>query len=142
MLADPDGLLVGVARRAAMEAPARPGRAGAPVDWFEVRGSEAGATRRFYTALFGWNVAETAAGYGVVRTGAAHGIAGGLGAGQAARWATVYARVPDVAQALAQAADLGGSRDYGPEPAAGHREAGAFRDPAGNVFGVYHHTAP
>ena len=141
MLADPDGLLVGVARRAAMEARARPGRAGAPVDWFEVRGSEAGATRRFYTALFGWNVAETAAGYGVVRTGAAHGIAGGLGAGQAARWATVYARVPDVTQALARAAELGGSREYGPEPAAGHREAGAFRDPAGNVFGIYHHTA-
>jgi hypothetical protein len=31
---------------------------------------------------------------------------------------------------------------YGPEQAAGHIEAAAFRDPAGNVFGVYHHTAP
>ena len=145
MLADPDGLLVGVARRAGMDVPAgraRTGGAGAPVDWFEVRGSDAGTTRRFYAALFGWSVAEAAGGYGLVTTGAAHGIQGGLGAGQAGRWATVYARVPDVAQALAQAAELGGSREYGPEPAAGHREAGAFRDPAGNAFGVYHHTAP
>ncbi|HEY6314555.1 MAG TPA: VOC family protein [Streptosporangiaceae bacterium] len=100
-----------------------------------------GATRRFYTALFGWSAAEAAGGYGLVTTGAAHGIQGGLGAGQAARWAAVYASVPDVAQALAQAVELGGSREYGPEPAAGHREAGVFRDPAGNVFGVYHHTA-
>ena len=75
-------------------------------------------------------------------TGAAHGIQGGLGAGQAARWATVYASVPDVAQALAEAVELGGSREYGPELTAGRIEAGAFRDPAGNVFGVYHHTAP
>jgi len=145
VLADPDGLLVGVARRAGADAPARPARrggAGAAVDWFEVRGSDASATRRFYTALFGWSVAEAARGYGLVSTGAARGIQGGLGAGQAARWATVYARVPDVAQTLARAVELGGSREYGPESAAGHRTAGAFRDPGGNVFGVYHHAAP
>jgi predicted enzyme related to lactoylglutathione lyase len=144
MLADPDGLLVGVVRHAAMEVPvgrARPGGVGASVAWLEVRGSDAGTTRRFYTALFGWNVVAAAGSYDLVTTGAAHGVAGGLGAGQAARWATVYARVPDVAQALARAVELGGWREYGPEPAAGHREAGAFRDPAGNVFGVYHHTA-
>jgi predicted enzyme related to lactoylglutathione lyase len=106
-----------------------------------VRHPDADATRRFYTALFGWTVAA-AGGHGLVATGADHGIAGGLGGGQATRWATVYARVPDVAQALARAAELGGWREYGPEPPAGHRAAGAFRDPAGNVFGVYHHTAP
>ena len=144
MLSDPDGLLVGVAKRAATDAPAgraRPGVAGAPVDWFEVRGSDAGATREFYTALFGWTVAEAAWGYGLVTTGAAYGIQGGLGAGRAARWATVYASVPDVAQALARAVELGGSPECGPEPAAGRLEAGAFRDPAGNMFGVHHHTA-
>ena len=142
MLSDPDGLLVGVAKRAETEAagPSQP-PGGAPVDWFEVRGSDAGATREFYTALFGWTVAEAAWGYGLVTTGAAYGIQGGLGAGRAARWATVYASVPDVAQALARAVELGGSPECGPEPAAGRLEAGAFRDPAGNMFGVHHHTA-
>ena len=145
MLADPDGLLIGVAKRAPTGMPTplqRPAVAGPAVDWFEVRGSDAGATRRFYTTLFGWSVAEVAGGYGLVTTGATHGIQGGLGTGQAARWATVYARVPDVAQALAQVVELGGSREHGPEPTAGRIEAGAFRDPAGNVFGVYHDTAP
>jgi len=46
-----------------------------------------------------------------------------------------------VRHALAQAVELGGSREYGPEPTAGHIEAAAFRDPAGNVFGVYQHAA-
>ena len=143
MLSDPDGLLVGVAKRAETEAagPYQP-PGGAPVDRFEVRGSDAGATRRFYTALFGWSVAEAAGGYGLVTTGAAHGIQGGLRPGAGSHWATVYASVPDVAQALAEAVELGGSREYGPELTAGRIEAGAFRDPAGNVFGVYHHTAP
>ena len=143
MLSDPDGLLVGVAKRAETEAagPYQP-PGGAPVDRFEVRGSDAGATRRFYTALFGWSVAEAAGGYGLVTTGAAHGIQGGLRPGAGSHWATVYASVSDVTQALAQAVELGGSQEYGPEQAAGHIEAAAFRDPAGNVFGVYHHTAP
>jgi len=145
MLADPDGLLVGLAKRAPTGIPAGPGRsarAGPAVDWFEVRGSDAGATRRFYTALFGWSVAETPGGYCLVTTGAANGIQGGLGTAQPARWATVYASVPNVAQALADAVELGGSREYGPELTAGRIEAAAFRDPAGNVFGVYHHPAP
>jgi predicted enzyme related to lactoylglutathione lyase len=144
MLSDPDGLLIGVAKRAETDVPAgprQPRRAGAPVDWFEVRGSDAAATRRFYAALFGWSVAEAAGGYGLVTTGAAHGIRGELGAAGGARWATVYANVPDVAQALARAEELGGSREYGPELAADHKQTGAFRDPAGNVFGVHHHAA-
>ena len=76
-----------------------------------------------------------------VTTGAGHGIQGGLGAASGAGWATVYASVPDVAEALAEVEELGGSREYGPLPAGDHTQAGAFRDPAGNVFGVYHHAA-
>jgi len=76
-----------------------------------------------------------------VATGAGHGIQGGLGTAAGASWATVYARVPDVAEALAQAEKLGGSREYGPLPAGDHTQTGAFRDPAGNVFGVYQHAA-
>jgi predicted enzyme related to lactoylglutathione lyase len=73
-------------------------------------------------------------------TGAGRGIQGGLGAGEQ-RWATIYAQVADVEQTLARAESLGGSRVYGPMAVDDHMQTGALRDPAGNVFGVYHHAA-
>ena len=33
-----------------------------------------------------------------------------------------------------------GPREYGPVPVDDHMQTGALRDPAGNVFGVYHHA--
>ena len=84
-------------------------------------------------------------------------IQGGLGGGEEARWATVYVSVADVDQTLSRAEKLGGSRIsdpglsalksaaraaiYGPSSVDDHMETGAFRDPAGNVFGIYHHGA-
>jgi uncharacterized protein len=62
-----------------------------------------------------------------------------IGAGGEARWVTVYAAVADVEATLAKAASLGATRMYGPNPVDDHTETGAFRDPAGNVVGVYHH---
>jgi uncharacterized protein len=62
----------------------------------------------------------------------------GLGAGGQENWATVYASVSDVERTLARAEQLGGTRVYGPM-AVDHMQTGAVRDPAGNVFGVYHH---
>jgi predicted enzyme related to lactoylglutathione lyase len=52
----------------------------------------------------------------------------------------VYASVPDVEAVLARAVELGGAREYGPNPVDDHMQTGALRDPAGNVFGVYHHA--
>jgi predicted enzyme related to lactoylglutathione lyase len=76
------------------------------------------------------------------------------GRGQEARWATIYASVADMDQILCRAEKLGGSRIsdpglsalksaaraaiYVPGSVDDHMETGAFRDPAGNVFGVYH----
>ena len=159
MLSDPDGLLVGLVR-----APAGPSRraepapsagAGEPVDWFEIMGSDAARTQQFYADLFGWTVDDSGlAGYAVVDTGTGRGIQGGLGGGGEARWATVYAGVADVDHTLRRAEKLGGSRITGsgvPELKSAARAAryglvddmatGAFRDPAGNVFGIYHHGA-
>jgi predicted enzyme related to lactoylglutathione lyase len=136
MFGDPDGLLVGLMRAgASADAVTRPPSAGdgAAVDWFEVLGSDAGRSQRFYAELFGWEVPSGA--YGQVTAG----IGGGIGAGGEARWATVYATVPDVEACLARAEALGGTREYGPNPVDDHTETGAFRDPAGNLFGVYHH---
>ena len=136
MFDDPDGLLVGLARSGATaDAVTRPPSDGdgAAVDWFEVLGSDAGRSQAFYRELFGWEVPESA--YGQVTAG----IGGGIGAGGESRWATVYASVPDVEACLARAEALGGTRVYGPNPVDDHTETGAFRDPAGNPFGVYRH---
>jgi uncharacterized protein len=140
MFDDPDGLLVGL-QRAGVTADAvrRPPSAGnaAAVDWFEVLGADAGRSQAFYAELFGWTMSEGA--YGQVEPGADHGIRGGIGAGGTAHWATVYASVDDVEATMARAEALGATRLYGPNQVDDHTETGAFRDPAGNVFGVYHH---
>jgi uncharacterized protein len=136
MFDDPDGLLVGLMRAGATaDAVARPPSDGdgAAVDWFEVLGSDAGRSQAFYRELFGWEVPEGA--YGLLTAG----VSGAIGAGGEARWATVYASVPDVEDCLARAEALGGTRVYGPKPVDDHTETGAFRDPAGNLFGVYRH---
>jgi predicted enzyme related to lactoylglutathione lyase len=136
MFDDPDGLLVGRMRAGATaEAVNRPPSAGdgAAVDWFEVLGSDAGRSQAFYAELFGWTVPDGA--YGQVSAG----ISGGIGSGGSDRWATVYAAVADVEAALARAEELGGTRVYGPNQVDDHTWSGAFRDPAGNLFGVYRH---
>jgi uncharacterized protein len=139
MFDDPDGLLVGLVQgEGTPEAAQRPSEGdGAAVDWFEVLGADAGRSQAFYAELFGWTVPGGA--YGQVGPGAAHGIGGGIGAGGETRWATVYASVGDVEAVLARAEALGATRVYGPNQVDDHTETGAFRDPGGNVFGVYHH---
>jgi hypothetical protein len=140
MFNDPDGLLVGLVKAADPAQGEQPGPsagAGEPVDWFEVLGSDGGRTQRFYADLFGWSAGGE--GYAMVDTGAGRGIQGGLGSSTDAHWATIYASVADVEQTLAKAESLGGSRIYGPMAVDDHMQTGAFRDPAGNVFGVYHH---
>ncbi len=55
MFTDPDGLLVGIAAPGAGGGTVSPGD-GVPVDWFEVLGSDAERTQRFYSELFGWKL--------------------------------------------------------------------------------------
>jgi predicted enzyme related to lactoylglutathione lyase len=136
MFDDPDGLLVGLLRAGASPEGVTPGPSegdGAPVDWFDVLGADAGRSQAFYAELFGWAVPGGA--YGQVVAG----IGGGIRAGGEASWATVYAAVGDVEATLARAEALGGTRVSGPNQVDDHTETGAFRDPAGNVFGIYHH---
>jgi uncharacterized protein len=144
MVTDPDGLLVGLVQRQEPQegVPQGPSAGdGAPVDWFEVLGADAARTQAFYTELFGWKLNDSGfPGYGLVDTDAGgRGIQGGVGAGGDFRWATVAVSVPDVERTLARAEQLGATRVYGPDQVDDHMETGAFRDPAGNVIGVYHH---
>jgi uncharacterized protein len=143
VFSDPDGLLVGL-----VLAPANPDQviapspgAGAPVDWFEVLGADATRSQRFYAEIFGWHANPVGPAYAMIDTGTSRGIRGGLGAvPDEGCWATVYASVPDVEAVLTRAVELGGAREYGPRPVDDHMQTGALRDPAGNVFGVYHHA--
>jgi uncharacterized protein len=141
MFADPDGLLIGLTKATGSPegAPGPSSGEGTRVDWFEVLGSDAERAQDFYKEMFGWTVNPGAQGYGLVDTGAGRGIQGGVGSGGQERWATIYAHVPDVEASLARAEKLGGTRIYGPMAVDDHMQSGAFRDPAGNVFGVYHH---
>jgi predicted enzyme related to lactoylglutathione lyase len=155
MFSDPDGLLVGLVRAAAEPADedssAPSAGPGNPIDWFEVMGSDAARTQRFYTGLFDWKLDDAGfPDYASADTGTGRGIQGGLGGGQESRWATIYALVADLDETLSRAEKLGGSRVTDPSvPAlksAGRiarygvddgMRTGAFRDPAGNVLGIY-----
>ncbi|MGH3190756.1 MAG: VOC family protein [Streptosporangiaceae bacterium] len=155
MFTDPDGLLVGLIQASAGASRAdEPGPSdglGAPATWFEVMGSDAARTQQFYADLFGWTADRSFPAYAAVDTGAGRGIQGGLGGGVEAHWAIVYVRVADADQTLGRAEKLGGSRItdqsvptlksaaraalYGfPDES---MQTGAFRDPAGNVFGIF-----
>jgi predicted enzyme related to lactoylglutathione lyase len=152
---DPDGLLIGL-----IQAPAGPAEGGAtvpsagsgePVTWFEVMGADAERTQQFYAEVFDWTVDTRFPGYGTVETNAGRGIAGGLGGGTDARWAIVYARVTGMDEVLSRVEKLGGSviADQAvPTLKAAARAAlygsvddpmktAAFRDPAGNIFGLF-----
>jgi hypothetical protein len=156
MFNDPDGLLVGLVQASAEPSqadwPAPSAGSQEPVDWFEVMGSDAARTQQFYAVLFGWTLDYAGfPDYAVVDTGTDRGIIGGLGGGVESRWTTIYAAVDDVDQTLSRAEKLGGSRVSDPGVPALKRAArqarfgfvdhktAAFRDPAGNVFGIYQH---
>lgn len=141
--ADPDGNIVGIVKAAEGEAPGVSSGSNPPVDWFEVLGTDAERTQRFYRDAFGWNIADSDfAGYRLVEhehddEGRDVTIGGGIGAGDGPTWATVYAKVPAVEASLQRAEELGGKRLYGPNEPMPDMKAGAFTDPAGNAFGVY-----
>ena len=157
MFNDPDGLLVGLVQAPGPsqdDGPAPSAGSGAPVTWFEVMGSDAARTQRFYAELFGWTVDSSAfPRYATVDTGTSRGIQGGIGGGEQSRWATIYAKVADVDQTLSRAERLGGSRISDPGvptlkasaraalygSADDHMKTAALRDPAGNVFGIFHY---
>lgn len=143
VFSDLDGLLIGL-----VLAPANPEQVmapspgeGAAVDWFEVLGADADRSLRFYGEIFGWQADATVPAYAMINSGTSRGIRGSMGAiADHGRRATVYASVADVERVLTRAVELGGAREYGPNPVDDHMQTGALRDPAGNVFGVYHHA--
>lgn len=143
LVADPDGFVVGIVKAEEEGGPGVSPGDNPPVDWFEVLGADAERTQRFYREAFGWKTEEgDFPGYRLVEhehdeEGRDVTIGGGIGSGDGSTWVTVYARVPDVEASLRKAEELGGKRVYGPNEPTPDMKAGAFSDPAGNVFGVY-----
>jgi predicted enzyme related to lactoylglutathione lyase len=138
MFNDPDGLLVGLSKGDGTPPERGPSDGdGAAVDWFEVLGKDAGRTQSFYTELFNWKLRGGADDYEMVDTGAGYGMRGGLGGVDGPGWATIYASVGDVEATLVKAQQLGATIVYGPREVPDGPVAGAFKDPAGSVFGVY-----
>ena len=109
-----------------------------PVMWFEVLGSDGNTLRQFYGGLFGWRFgANDPIEYGLVNTGDARGIPGGIGQTYPGTrpWVTFYVETPDVAASLKQAASLGGKVVL-PRTAMPDVTLGVFEDPEGHVVGL------
>ena len=111
-----------------------------PVLWFEVMGKNGNALREFYGSLFQWTFkVEGPAQYGVVNTGDARGIPGGVGHAPAPaqpHGATFYVETPNVAASLAQAEQLGGKTLVPATKIDGQMTIGLFTDPEGHVVGL------
>ena len=140
---DPDGLRHRPGPRAGRSGAghaAGPG-GGAPVDWFEVLGADADRSQRFYAEIFGWQASAAGPGYAMVDTGTEP---------RHQRRARRRRRPGQLGDRVRQRARCRGRagqgrrarRDAGvrPNPVDDHMQTGALRDPAGNVFGVYHHA--
>lgn len=115
---------------------------GNPVIHFEIGSTDVASARRFYADLFAWDVSVDDDGYGVVTTGSEEGIGGGITPtpdGDAPS-VTVYVHVDDLEKSLDRAVELGGSRVIGPTPIDEIGSFAMFRDPDGNVLGLFTDT--
>ena len=114
----------------------------------ELIGPDPAVLRTFYGALFGWDAPPGApvapqvsdeADYSFIEPAEGAGpTAGGIGGGPGFEaHAIFYVGVEDVAAALAQAEELGGTTVLGLQVNEGTGvRVGHFRDPAGNLVGV------
>jgi predicted enzyme related to lactoylglutathione lyase len=118
---------------------------GQPVVHFEIIGRDGAALRAYYSQLFGWEIdANNPMEYGTVDreqnlSPEGIGIGGGIGRGPEGYdgHVTFYVEVPDVEEALARAARLGGTRMMGPDKVMEGVEIGLFTDPEGHVIGLF-----
>jgi len=108
---------------------------------FEIMGSDAGKSQKFYADLFGWKLGEPQAELGnyAMVDGSSAGMSGGIGSeGPGGRVRTTfYVDVPDLQAALDRAVQLGGKVTSPPAEIPGTGVSLAqFTDPDGNLVGL------
>jgi predicted enzyme related to lactoylglutathione lyase len=101
-------------------------------------GGKGDELEKFYGALFAWEInSNNPMKYGIVDTGGAGGINGGVGADRTGgNHVSVYAEVDDLRATLDKAEKLGGKTILPPSEVPGGPELAMFADPAGNVTGL------
>jgi len=139
---NPIGLVGSATGQEGQEAPGPSAGNGAPVSWFEVMGTDAGALVAFYTELFGWETKKYDipgdVEYHEVDTKAGQGIAGGIGSNpNGVAYVTVYADVPDLQATVDRAGQLGGKTLKPPETMPNGPTIAMLADPQGHMFGIY-----
>jgi predicted enzyme related to lactoylglutathione lyase len=137
---DPQGNVIGLVKSSDEEAPGVSAGSNAPVDWFEILGTDGKALRQFYRDLFGWEISESMSegmDYGEAKA-EKRGIGGGIGSSPTGKaFTTVYADVDDLEKYMERAETLGGKRIFGPDEVGGTVTIGQVADPGGNVFGLW-----
>lgn len=113
---------------------------GRPIVRFEIIGRDAPRLQAFYRDLFDWKIdaaggAETGF-YGMV-DGDSSTVAGGIGQSPSGETRlTVYVQVPDLVEAIENAAKLGGDVALPPTQVPGGPRLAQIQDPDGNLIGL------
>ncbi|WP_062355539.1 VOC family protein [Herbidospora yilanensis] len=112
---------------------------GNPIAWFDLTSKNAGVSRSFYSEVFGWKIdVDPQMGYGMVDTGSAEGIPGGIGENpDAAPALVVYLVVDNAEETLKQVEANGGQRDVPPYEIPGIGTMATFKDPDGITVGLW-----
>lgn len=107
-----------------------------PVVHWEIGARDAAKLRRFYAALFDWEITGDAD-YGLVAP-ADGGIGGGILQTRQGMpsYVTLYVGVDDLEASLERAASLGGRTLVTPMPIQGIGAFAMFSDPEGNAIGI------
>jgi uncharacterized protein len=108
-----------------------------PIVHWEIQSKMPDRLRSFYGDVFGWKIdANNPMNYGMVTSGGAKGIDGGIGGSMGPSPQTlVYASVPDINGVLDRVNAQGG-RTIMPRTDVGPVIMAVFVDPEGNSFGV------
>jgi predicted enzyme related to lactoylglutathione lyase len=113
---------------------------GAAVRYMQIPAVDVGASARFYAEVFGWSIRTSS--HGATSFDDGDGVVSGA-------WVTgrppsrepgllVWLRVEDVAAALDRVVQAGGEVVSALEAQKPVEAIATFRDPAGNVLGVFH----
>jgi predicted enzyme related to lactoylglutathione lyase len=111
---------------------------GQPVVHWEIGAKDSEKLQSFYARLFDWKIdANNPWEYGMVSTGGQGGIDGGIMRSKGEAYLTIYVLVDDLQAYLDKAESLGGSAVLSPTPIPGVGAVAAFRDPEGNLIGLF-----